>query len=209
PTVRGTPRRSNDRVNVSMYGEEMEVFDVFFDEETLEWSLFGERVLGASEGNAPTFFVPSRKRLDIPLFPCMDCHKKKDTNYNQRKLKEKHAEIELDHGKKLFWCTNCHYGDNMNLLVTMDNRPLDIDLAYLLCGQCHSTKLRDWEYGIHGKRIGMWSGERVFTNCTVCHKPHSPRIKSFVPVAPPVVRTGLKRPDLKPMPTRLPWQGGH
>ncbi len=49
--------------------------------------------------------------------------------------------------------------------------------SYLLCGQCHGDKLRDWRMGVHGKRVGMWNGEKTYFLCVNCHNPHSPRFK--------------------------------
>ena len=58
--------------------------------------------------------------------------------------------------------------------------------SYLLCGQCHGEKLRDWKVGVHGKRTGDWNGRKQYLLCAHCHDPHSPRFKPLKPLPPPV-----------------------
>ena len=33
--------------------------------------------------------------------------------------------------------------------------------SYVLCGQCHGEKLRDWRAGVHGRRTGQWNGHKT------------------------------------------------
>jgi hypothetical protein len=54
--------------------------------------------------------------------------------------------------------------------------------SYLLCGQCHGDKLRDWRVGVHGKRVGRWDGEKTYFLCVNCHNPHTPRFKGVTEV---------------------------
>lgn len=159
-------------------GDEGEMVEVIYDE---GWELVGERVLGVNTTGAPPFQVPARKVEDIPMYPCSECHKGHNVNNRKRELKKDHLDIKLTHGKGRFWCDGCHDGRQMDQLLTIDGTYVDMDLSYLLCGQCHFREMEDWQHGVHGKRIGFWQGERVFRICTECHMAHSP---AFIPVAP-------------------------
>ena len=162
------------------------------------WVLVGERVAGIPIYRVPSFEVPARKLEDVPMYPCMDCHAKHPTDYRSRTLKVEHTNVVLRHGGRDFWCTECHNGKNMNQLLSTAQKPIDMDLGYLLCGQCHSPQLKDWHHGAHGKRIGMWQGPRVLRTCPECHNAHAPAIQPFAPVALPVLRAGLLRPERHP-----------
>ena len=70
---------------------------------------------------------------------------------------------------------------------------MDFDEAYLVCGQCHFNRQRDWYLGGHGKRVGNWQGERTLYSCTHCHDPHDPITKPREPSKAPPVRAGLQR----------------
>lgn len=163
-------------------GEEGEIVEVIYED---GWQLVGERVRGVSLNGARPYQVPARKIEDIPMFPCSDCHKGEKINNRKRVLKEKHAELKLDHGGSRFWCDACHDGKRMDVLVTIDRKPVDMDLGYLLCGQCHFREMDDWQHGIHGKRIGFWAGERVLRTCTECHNAHIPAKEQYAADPPP------------------------
>lgn len=68
-----------------------------------------------------------------------------------------------------------------------------MDHGYLQCGECHFEALKDWEYGVHGLRIGLWKGPRVLRTCTECHNAHTPQIQPETPVPPPTVRENLRQ----------------
>jgi formate-dependent nitrite reductase cytochrome c552 subunit len=57
--------------------------------------------------------------------------------------------------------------------------------SYRLCGQCHGDKYRDWRWGVHGKRIGNWDGQKTYFLCVNCHNPHSPKFKPLKPMPVP------------------------
>ncbi|MDH4248760.1 MAG: hypothetical protein OEW39_13195 [Deltaproteobacteria bacterium] len=171
---------------------------------------------GRSILNAPPFTVRSRMD-DLEFFPCDDCHDPGKSDRRVRKLTEEHTEIVFEHGGGRFWCYDaCHNAPDMTRLQQMRGQTVSFDEAYKLCGQCHFERQKDWYFGGHGKRvgafptprkipstydalrvedrdtIGSWKGERELLNCTACHNPHSPSIKSYKPSPPPRVRAGLE-----------------
>ncbi|MBF0352412.1 MAG: hypothetical protein HQM11_15370 [SAR324 cluster bacterium] len=133
----------------------------------------------------PPFVVPPRK-TELENYPCLDCHEDAEINKNvERTLTEEHTNIVLDHGEQRFWCLNCHNLNHMNYLKSLKDQQIDFNQSYLLCGQCHAARQKDWYFGAHGKRIGNWNGERQILVCTECHDPHSPSIKPKQPDPPP------------------------
>lgn len=179
--------------SVETTGVEEELVETAYDADKGGWVIVGERGIGISMFGAPEFQVPMRKWEDVPMFPCSDCHKKMEINYTPRELKEKHADLVVDHGNDRFWCTACHDGKGMDFLASKDGRRIDMDHGYLHCGECHFKAHKDWEYGVHGLRIGMWQGTRVLRTCTECHDAHRPQIALETPVPAPVVRENLQR----------------
>jgi hypothetical protein len=180
-----------DSVNTT--GVEEELVETIFDADKDSWTIVGERGFGIAMYGAPEFQVPMRKWEDIPMFPCSDCHKKLEINYTPRQLKEKHADLVVDHGNDRFWCTACHDGKGMDFLASKDGRRIDMDHGYLHCGECHFKAHKDWEYGVHGLRIGMWQGTRVLRTCTECHDAHRPQTVLETPVPAPVNRANLQQ----------------
>lgn len=144
-----------------------------------------KKIVQIRKPDFPAFAVPPRKE-ELEFFPCMDCHE--DDNINipvERTLTEEHESIVLDHGGGRFWCLTCHNLKNMDVFRSMKEEPIDFNRPYLLCGQCHSPRQKDWYFGGHGKRIGTWSGKKILLSCTECHNPHSPSIKPRPPDPPP------------------------
>ncbi len=116
------------------------------------------------------------------MFPCTRCHDKPDDfNPNPRTLTAQHTNIQLVHGSREQWCYDCHNPSNRDKLRLAGGRLVGFDTSYELCGQCHGEKLRDWRYGIHGRRVGCWNGQRQYLLCVNCHNPHSPKFKSMHP----------------------------
>jgi hypothetical protein len=131
------------------------------------------------------FQMPPRKG-ELELYPCMDCHEEQQANNpRERELKDEHTNIILQHGANRFWCTTCHNLKDMNNLRSLKDRKIDFDRSYLICGQCHFERQKDWFAGGHGKRIGNWNGSRVIVVCVECHNPHSPSIKPKRPEPAP------------------------
>ena len=120
------------------------------------------------------------------IFPCTTCHDPKamPPNPQKRVLEGMHADIELHHGDR--WCTDCHSLNNRDKLHLVNGDLLDFTKSYVLCGQCHGDKLRDWKVGVHGKRTGSWNGTKQYWLCVGCHNPHSPRFKPLKPLPPPL-----------------------
>jgi hypothetical protein len=131
------------------------------------------------------FKVPPRKD-QLSYYPCLDCHEDNDINNPlERPLTEEHEDIKLQHGGQRFWCPTCHNLTYMDTLRSLKERRIDFNRSYLLCGQCHFERQKDWFIGGHGKRIGNWNGERTILLCVECHNPHSPSIKPKRPEPPP------------------------
>jgi hypothetical protein len=124
------------------------------------------------------------------VFPCTRCHDRPDDfNPNPRTLLAMHFNVQLVHGTREQWCYDCHNPSYRDKLRLAGGRLISFDQSYELCGQCHGEKLRDWRYGIHGRRIGCWNGPREYLLCVNCHNPHSPKFKPIHP------RPRPKRPD--------------
>lgn len=188
--------------DVETLGDEGEAVEAVLEEG--KWRIFGERLRGVPIYKTAPFQVPARKVEDVPFFPCSDCHKK-DSDYRVRTLKEKHKDLELRHDKNM-WCHDCHNGKAMDTLIGRNKKVIDMDLGYILCGQCHFREAKDWHGGAHGKRIGLWRGTRVLQPCTTCHNPHTPAIQKDDPAPAPLVRTGLKRKVTDSRPPLAPWK---
>jgi hypothetical protein len=90
------------------------------------------------------------------------------------------------------WCFDCHNADNRDKLRLANGKLISFEESYTLCGQCHGTILREWKAGLHGKRTGMWNGEKQYRLCVHCHWPHEPRFKPIKPLPPPVRPTDIK-----------------
>ena len=131
------------------------------------------------------FRVPPRKG-ELSFYPCLDCHEDNSINNpHERTLTEEHTSIKLQHGANRFWCPTCHNLKDMNDLRSLKDHKIDFNRSYLVCGQCHFQRQKDWFAGGHGKRIGTWTEPRVIVLCVECHNPHSPSIKPKRPEPPP------------------------
>lgn len=150
----------------------------------------GEPALAAS---TPTEITQSED-IQVPpppftegIFPCMDCHSELTPNPERRNLEDYHQEIELLHGEKTRWCLDCHDERNRDRLRLASGKTIPFEESYILCGQCHGIKLRDWKAGVHGKRTGRWDGkERRYLLCVHCHYPHQPRFPKIKPLPKPI-----------------------
>jgi len=127
------------------------------------------------------FWTQTRKDK-MERFKCSQCHNNKKVTTAQA-TEIAHADIVLDHGdkKKPLNCFTCHKEDERDALVTENGLKVDMDHSYQMCGQCHFRQKKDWLGGAHGKRVSLWAGKRVVTNCTACHDPHSPRFEKRWP----------------------------
>jgi hypothetical protein len=128
---------------------------------------------------------------ELTFFPCTTCHALQKPNPAPRQLNTPHPAA-LVHGDGRFWCLECHTLKDRDHLHTMNGDPVSYDDAYIICGQCHFNRQKDWYFGAHGKRVANWQGPRQIYNCTHCHDPHDPTVKPRAPQPPPPVRAGLK-----------------
>ncbi len=144
---------------------------------------------------------------DNGYYPCSDCHDGVEVEMNPtiRELMV-HDEIELVHGGGRFWCLTCHGEEDRDQLASLKQQPISFDEPFLLCGQCHFQRQRDFFRGVHGKRLETWQGERRVAVCTECHNAHDPRIKPRKPFRPPQVRSGLSPAPNTHHPRMKPWQ---
>jgi len=112
------------------------------------------------------------------IFPCSGCHDPKakvDLTHRRLQFHDEQQDV-LKHGEAR-WCLDCHDAQNRDQLRSASGAPIAFTESYRLCGQCHGDKYRDWKVGVHGKRIGMWDGEKTYFLCVNCHNPHTPRWK--------------------------------
>lgn len=130
----------------------------------------------------------AEERLQVPppplsdgIFPCSACHADMPVNRERRVLADMHAEIELRHDEQHRWCLDCHDADDRDWLHLASGERLSFEQSYLLCGQCHGEKLRDWRAGVHGRRSGRWDGPKEYLLCAHCHDPHQPRFRLLAP----------------------------
>ncbi|MBI5905490.1 MAG: hypothetical protein HZB86_08055 [Deltaproteobacteria bacterium] len=139
----------------------------------------------------PQFAVP-KPPFTPGIFPCSECHKEMKPNPTRREMKDEHTGIVLNHAQGQRWCLDCHDIANRDRLRLASGERISFDESYRLCGQCHGDKFRDWRAGVHGKRTGMWNGEKQYLLCVHCHDPHDPRYKPIAPMPPPVRPEAIK-----------------
>ncbi len=154
----------------------------------------------------------SRERIptleDNGYYPCSDCHDNEFqiSNPEVRVLEELHDDIILVHGNGRYWCLTCHADEDRDSLWSLKKQLISFDEPYLLCGQCHFQRQKDFFNGAHGKRVGNWNEERLIAPCTECHDPHDPTIKAAVPFPPPKARMGLELPESGHHAPLKPWE---
>jgi hypothetical protein len=121
------------------------------------------------------------------MFPCSNCHASMPVNRKKRELKEEHADIKLHHAETMRWCLDCHDAKNRDRLRLYNGDLINFTESYRLCGECHGPQYKDWKAGIHGKRVGYFSGsgKRIYYLCANCHNPHDPKFKPLKPEPPP------------------------
>jgi hypothetical protein len=96
-----------------------------------------------------------------------------------------HRNIVLHHAEG-HHCLDCHNEADRDYLRLIGGQKVPFEESYRVCGQCHGPNLRDWKEGLHGKRTGMWDGEKTYLLCVHCHRdPHAPRFPPMQPEPPP------------------------
>ena len=143
--------------------------------------------LGSFVGEAAEEFPVSPPPLPEGIYPCGNCHAGMEVNRKKRPLKEEHTDIKLRHAETIRWCFDCHDARDRDKLRLYDGDLVGFNESYRLCGECHGPIYRDWKAGIHGKRIGHFSGgKRIYFLCANCHNPHDPKFKPIKPEPPPL-----------------------
>lgn len=140
-------------------------------------------------GDHPPPKVPQRKDK-LAFYPCSQCHEYWKTNPEPRALAPVH-DVGLQHGQGRLWCLVCHDPEDRDQLHTVRDGKVDFNESWRVCGQCHSSRQKDWYFGAHGKRVYDWQGEPERYNCTHCHNPHRPPVMQRKPQPKPPVRAGL------------------
>lgn len=125
------------------------------------------------------------------IFPCSSCHADLEPDRTRRVLTGFHDDIELRHDEQHRWCLDCHDAEDRDSLHLASGEKISFDESYLLCGQCHGEKLRDWRAGVHGRRSGSWNGHKSYLLCAHCHNPHQPRFRPLEPKPAPLPPEGL------------------
>lgn len=154
-------------------------------------AMFSGSARSADESMPGKFSVPPPPFTE-GIFPCSSCHQAMPANRKQRKLEQMHDDIELKHMPD-GWCFNCHNPVDRDTLRLAGGRIIKFEESYLLCGQCHGPVFRDWKVGLHGKRTGMWNGEKQYLLCVNCHSPHDPTFKPLKPMPPPHKPAEIRR----------------
>ncbi|MDA8092172.1 MAG: hypothetical protein M0Z61_18350 [Nitrospiraceae bacterium] len=135
--------------------------------------------------------IKARPPFSKGLFPCSQCHQGMPANWKRRKLTMMHQDIVLNHMPG-GWCFDCHNPDNRDKLKLFTGESVSFDQSYLVCGQCHGFIFKEWKAGLHGKRTGMWNGEKKYYQCINCHWPHDPKFKSIKPFPAPLRPSDIK-----------------
>lgn len=141
----------------------------------------------------------AEERVEVPpppftdgIFPCTSCHASLKVNRVRRPLADMHGDIVLTHDEQHRWCLDCHDPDNRDWLHLASGEKVPFEQSYLLCGQCHGEKLRDWRAGVHGRRTGEWNGHKGYLLCAHCHNPHQPRFRAVTPKPAPARPSAAK-----------------
>lgn len=134
-----------------------------------------------SEGETE-FFIPVRKS-QMTSYNCSECHNQPLDMIKDNKVgKKAHWDIALKHAnEETMNCNTCHADNNMDLLHSLTDKPIDLNLSHKLCSQCHQSEAKDWVGGAHGKQIGGWAPPRLSQTCVGCHNPHSPHFEKRWP----------------------------
>lgn len=135
------------------------------------------------ESKTTSFYITERKSK-IKRFKCSECHTKSIPELKASNLKgvKAHLNIQLNHATlDELNCNSCHPTQNLDNLKSNLNAPIDFNLSFKVCAQCHSSAYKDWLGGAHGKRVKGWVNPRISHTCVDCHNPHSPKFESRLP----------------------------
>lgn len=142
--------------------------------------------------HGPVSDGPFAKPKSVPLMErCVACHEQRGASVRCESCHEtirerQHASVVLDHAEEQRGCLDCHAAEDRDVLHLANGTRVPFSESYRLCGQCHGPNLREWKFGIHGKRTGMWDGRKEYLLCAHCHNPHAPKYPRLRPMPPPV-----------------------
>ena len=119
------------------------------------------------------------------IFPCSSCHSGPGDKTRRQLGFHDDIQAAFEHDAEHRWCLDCHDNAKRDVLHLSNGDPVPFTESYRLCGQCHGDKYRDWRWGVHGKRIGNWDGQKTYFLCVNCHNPHSPKFKPLKPMPVP------------------------
>ena len=127
----------------------------------------------------------SQRELPARASLCQDCHTIKNREFISPKKQPylEHSSIHLKHGKAEIACGSCHDRNNSNFLRSTVEASASFKNSSPVCMQCHINRYKDWQNGIHGKRIGGWNLDKIQSQCIDCHNPHS--VKFYIMKASP------------------------
>lgn len=138
-------------------------------------SVLSQRVLAFAKG--------SQAREVTNYATCKECHLgpgkyKKSPEAKKANLPE-HGAIKLAHMKKVTSCQICHATNDIQKLKLLTGELIENKSAPILCGQCHGIVKRDWDQGIHGKKVNVWGAKGELWSCIKCHDPHAPSFPEY------------------------------
>ncbi len=138
----------------------------------------------------PTDGAFAREKPVTWMARCVACHEEKKVaarceTCHKETREPQHKNVVLHHAEG-HHCLDCHHESDRDYLRLASGKKVPFEESYRVCGQCHGPNLRDWKAGLHGKRTGMWDGEKTYLLCVHCHRdPHAPRFPSMKPEPPP------------------------
>ena len=118
---------------------------------------------------------------------CNDCHADLLPDRRRKDLTALHGKLFtlLTQESENSWCINCHFMNENDSLKLALGKSLTFSESNQVCSQCHPKKLREWEVGVHGKRMGDWGDEKKYMLRVNTDYPHRPKIKAMAPEPPP------------------------
>ncbi len=135
-------------------------------------------LLWAHAAGEESSVIVHKRSAGLKSYPCgPKCHKEEFTRPPHMPPRQPHHALRFKHMKNVGDCFLCHDRKNMNNLRLLSGKSIPMDDSHLVCGQCHSEKLRDWKRGMHGKQVGSWRGVRHRSTCADCHAPHQPKYR--------------------------------
>ena len=125
----------------------------------------------------------------LDLLACIKCHNGLKVNTKRRVLKGTHLDFAFDHpgfNSDNKWCYSCHDPYTLDALRLETGKLVSYQKSYEQCIQCHITNYSFWAVGLHGRRTGMWNGDKQYLSCVTCHNAHTPKYKQLEPKKPPL-----------------------